>query len=58
MQVCSTDDEHLVVRFELATLDSEPGLVAYMNIFSRTNGVVSKYLLKKVVEDWNVAPHR
>ena len=23
--VCSTDDEHLVVRFELSTLDAEPG---------------------------------
>jgi len=54
--VCSTDDEHLVVRFELSTLDSEPGLVAYMNIFARTNDVVAKYTLKKVVEDWNVTP--
>ena len=54
--VCSTDDEHLVVRFELSTLDSEPGLVAYMNIFARTNEVVAKYNLKKVVEDWNVTP--
>ena len=54
--VCSTDDEHLVIRFELSTLDSEPGLVAYMNIFARTNEVVAKYMLKKVVEDWNVTP--
>ena len=57
LQVCSTDDEHLVVRFELSTLDSEPGLVAYMNIFARTNEVVAKYNLKKVVEDWNASPH-
>ena len=56
LQVCSTDDEHLVVRFELSTLDSEPGLVAYMNIFARTNEVVAKYNLKKVVEDWNASP--
>ena len=54
--MCSTDDEHLVLRFELSTLDSEPGLVAYMNIFARTSEVVSKYTLKKVVEDWNVTP--
>ena len=53
--VCSTDDEHLVVRFELSTLDSEPGLGAYMN-FSRNEHVVSKFSLKKVVEDWNVTP--
>ena len=54
--VCATDDEHIVVRFEMSTLDSEPGLVAYMNLFARTNHVVSKFLLKKVVEDWNVTP--
>ena len=46
-----------MVRFELSTLDSEPGLVAYMNIFARTNDVVAKYTLKKVVEDWNAPPH-
>jgi len=55
--VCATDDEHVVVRFELSTLDSEPGLVAYMNIFARSNATVSKYILKKVVEDWNVTPN-
>ena len=27
-----------------------------MNIFARTNEVVAKYSLKKVVEDWNVTP--
>jgi hypothetical protein len=54
--VCSTDDEHVVVRFELATLDSEPGLVAYMNVFARSQHVVSKFQLRKVVEDWNVTP--
>merc|ERR1739838_991363 len=54
--VCATDDEHVVIRFELSTLDSEPGLVAYMNIFARTNTTVQDYLLKKVVEDWNVTP--
>ena len=35
-----------MVRFELSTLDSEPGLVAYMNIFARTNEVAAKYNLK------------
>ena len=54
--VCSTDDEHVVVRFELSTLDAEPGLGAYMNVFSRNEHVVSKFSLKKVVEDWNVTP--
>uniref|UniRef100_A0A7S4B770 Uncharacterized protein n=1 Tax=Chrysotila carterae TaxID=13221 RepID=A0A7S4B770_CHRCT len=54
--VCSTDDEHIVIRFELSTLDSEPGLVAYMNIFARSNSNVNKNKLSKVVEDWNVTP--
>uniref|UniRef100_A0A7S2IBN6 Uncharacterized protein n=1 Tax=Haptolina brevifila TaxID=156173 RepID=A0A7S2IBN6_9EUKA len=54
--VCSTDDEHVVVRFELSTLDSEPGLGAYMNVFARSHHVVSKFMLRKVVEDWNVTP--
>ena len=54
--VCSTDDEHVVVRFELSTLDAEPGLGAYMNVFARSQHVVSKFALRKVVEDWNVTP--
>lgn len=54
--VCATDDEHIVVRFEMDALDSAPGLVAYMNLFARTSHVVSKFMLKKVIEDWNVTP--
>ena len=54
--VCSTDDEHVVVRFELSTLDAEPGLGAYMNVFARSHHVVAKFQLRKVVEDWNVTP--
>ena len=54
--VCATDDEHVVIRFEMATLESEPGLVSYMNVFSRTSSIVSEWRLKKVVEDWNITP--
>lgn len=54
--VCSTDDDHIVVRFELSTLEEEPGLVAYMNVFARSHFVVDKHKLTKVVEDWNVTP--
>ena len=39
------------VRFELSTLDSEPGLVAYMNIFARSNRVVNSLMLRKVSAD-------
>jgi len=54
--VCSTEDEHIVVRFELSVLETAPGLQPYMNTFARGNFVVTKYMLKKVVEDWNVTP--
>jgi len=54
--VCSTDDEHIVVRFDYSTLEAEPGLGAYMNVYARSNHVISKFGLKKVVEDWNVTP--
>ena len=54
--VCSTEDEHIVVRFELAVLETAPGLQPYMNSFARSNHIVAKYMLKKVVEDWNVTP--
>jgi uncharacterized protein (DUF1501 family) len=54
--VCSTDDSHVVVRFEMRTLEEEPGLIAYMNVLVSSQGVASDYCLKKVVEDWNVTP--
>eukprot|EP00965_Chrysotila_dentata_P205370 6182916-Pleurochrysis_carterae.AAC.2 len=38
-----------VIRFELSTLDSEPGLVAYMNIFARSNSNVNKNKLSKAI---------
>jgi len=34
----------------------ENGLVAYMNVFCKTNRVPSKYGLHKVAEDWNAKP--
>mmetsp|Transcript_5760 Transcript_5760/g.14746 ORF Transcript_5760/g.14746 Transcript_5760/m.14746 type:complete len:372 (+) Transcript_5760:22-1137(+) len=54
--VCATDDEHIVIRFDLSTLEQEPGLIAYMNVLASTNEVVSTHRLKRVVEDWNVTP--
>lgn len=54
--VCSTEDEHIVIRVELSALDAAPGLVAYMNAFARSNHVVNAYRLRRTVEDWNVTP--
>lgn len=54
--VCPTDDDHIVLRFPMATLEREPGLVAYMNILASTHEVIIAHGLRKVVEDWNVTP--
>ncbi|KAE8890063.1 hypothetical protein PF005_g3169 [Phytophthora fragariae] len=49
-------DENLVVRFNQVASECENGLVAYMNVFCKTNRVASKYGLHKVAEDWNAKP--
>jgi hypothetical protein len=54
--VCATDDEHVVVRFAMSTLEEEPGLIAYMNVLAASHAVVTDNRLRKVVEDWNVTP--
>lgn len=54
--VLSTEDDAVVVRFEMASVDSERGLQAYMNVMARSGDVVMKYQLKKVVEDWHSRP--
>ena len=51
--VLSTEDDAVVVRFELDSVESERGLHAYMNVMARSGDVVMKYDLKKVVEDWH-----
>ena len=52
----SIRDEHIVVAFLLETVDSDEGLLAYMNILCRCNEMLNKHKLKKVVEQWNVRP--
>lgn len=54
--VLATEEDTIVIRFDLKTIESEKGLVAYMNVMARSNMVVQKYCLKKVVEDWNTQP--
>ncbi|KAL4176341.1 hypothetical protein KRP22_001292 [Phytophthora ramorum] len=49
-------DENIVVRFNEVSIECENGLVAYMNVFCKTNRVPSKYGLHKVAEDWNAKP--
>ena len=50
------EDEQWVVRIPLHAVDSDAGLVAYMNVLARTNAIIMKYQLVKVVEHWNVRP--
>lgn len=54
--IAVTDDENLAVRFDVATVECESGLIAYMNVFVRSHRVPSKYKLHKVAEDWNAKP--
>mmetsp|Transcript_21169 Transcript_21169/g.25473 ORF Transcript_21169/g.25473 Transcript_21169/m.25473 type:complete len:248 (+) Transcript_21169:184-927(+) len=56
VSIYANDDEHWVIRFNLDTIDSEQGLVTYMNILLRCNELVLKYQLSKVVEQWDVKP--
>lgn len=54
--VMSTEDDMIVVRFQLDSVDSIRGLHAYMNVFASTGEVVTKYKLTRVVEDWHSEP--
>lgn len=56
--VLSTEDDNIVFRFEIASLDAaaERGLLAYMNALATTNDLIHKYELQKVVEDWSAKP--
>lgn len=56
MLVCATDDDHVVVRFGMGTLEEEPGLIAYMNVLAASHEIVSRHKLRKVIEDWSVTP--
>ncbi|POM60957.1 hypothetical protein PHPALM_30104 [Phytophthora palmivora] len=49
-------DENIVVRFNEVSIECENGLVAYMNVFCKTNRVASKYGLYRIAEDWNAKP--
>ncbi|KAG2782368.1 hypothetical protein JG687_00000580 [Phytophthora cactorum] len=49
-------DENIVVRFNDVSIECDNGVVAYMNVFCKTNRVACKYGLRKVAEDWNSKP--
>ena len=51
-----TEDDRIVVRFELESVDSERGLHAYMNVFAETGDVPTQYTLTRITEDWHSKP--
>mmetsp|Transcript_33363 Transcript_33363/g.72785 ORF Transcript_33363/g.72785 Transcript_33363/m.72785 type:complete len:360 (-) Transcript_33363:224-1303(-) len=55
-KIYENQDGHWVIRFYLDSVDSERGLIAYMNVFMRCNELVRKYQMTRVTENWNVKP--
>mmetsp|Transcript_22626 Transcript_22626/g.31544 ORF Transcript_22626/g.31544 Transcript_22626/m.31544 type:complete len:328 (+) Transcript_22626:165-1148(+) len=56
VNIYENQDAHWVIRFNLNSVDSEQGLVTYMNVFLRCNKLVTKYDVTRVTEQWNVKP--
>ncbi|DBA00643.1 TPA: hypothetical protein N0F65_003572 [Lagenidium giganteum] len=54
--VAPTEDDNISVRFSENSIESEVGLIAFMNVFCRSHRVALKYNLQKVAEDWNSKP--
>jgi len=54
--VLSTEDDQIVLRFNLDTVESERGLKAYMNVFSATNDSIAEFQLQRAIEDWGTKP--
>ena len=52
--VHANDEEQWVIRFRTETVDSEAGLLTYMNLMMRCNDMVLKHGLRKVIDAWNV----
>merc|ERR550537_285625 len=47
--VLATEEDTIIARFKLDTVDSEKGLVAYMNVLARDNAVICKNRLVRIV---------
>lgn len=52
-QIYRDEEDLIVIEFELESVDSEKGLLAYMNRIISLNDEVSQYALSKVSELWN-----
>mmetsp|Transcript_24206 Transcript_24206/g.52899 ORF Transcript_24206/g.52899 Transcript_24206/m.52899 type:complete len:391 (+) Transcript_24206:390-1562(+) len=56
VEIFENEEDCWVVRVALSSIDSEAGLMAYMNVFIRCNELINKYQLTKVVEFWGTTP--
>lgn len=54
--IFENDHDCWVVRIPLDKVDSEQGLLAYMNVFIRCNELVNSYKIHKVVDFWGTTP--
>lgn len=54
--VLATEDDAIVVRFNLVSIGNECGLECYMNALIKKADCVIDYKLSKVVEDWGRSP--
>lgn len=52
--ITANEEEHWVIQFRVDAIDSEAGLLTYMNILLRCNDMVLKHGLRKVIDGWNV----
>lgn len=55
-EVLSTEDDLIVVRFDLTDLDGEKGIHAYMNVLAATSSVCNDNRLVRITEDWHSKP--
>ena len=49
-----TEDGFITFTFPVEELESDFGVLAYMNTRSNSNDIVEKFHLKKVLDRWNV----
>jgi hypothetical protein len=45
-----------VLKIDLDSIESQAGLVAYVNVLLNRHAVVSSFKLRKVIEHWNITP--
>ena len=54
--VMSTEDDAVVARFELASVDSERGLHAYMNVMARSGGACASWSTRSTMRVSTCSP--